>query len=178
METMIVNMSSTNVGSNATYQCRDGPTDVYTTQCTSTGVWYPYPYTLECAESNGSGKHLFIPVAFCKTNVTVILKLSLTNIHIMCLPGEITLQPSQVGVIILSLIVLVQTGLLVGALVKIVLLTKKGETLANCPTISELCHNSNTGSEQKAREERLEMDVNVAYGTPKEIMACRTSKQT
>ena len=33
METMIVNMSSTNVGSNATYQCRDGPTDVYTTQC-------------------------------------------------------------------------------------------------------------------------------------------------
>ncbi|CAI8021281.1 Leucine-rich repeat and fibronectin type-III domain-containing protein 5, partial [Geodia barretti] len=42
METMIVNMSSTAVGSNATYQCRDGPTDVYTTQCTSTGVWDPH----------------------------------------------------------------------------------------------------------------------------------------
>ncbi|CAI8033853.1 Leucine-rich repeat and fibronectin type-III domain-containing protein 5, partial [Geodia barretti] len=31
-DTMIVNMSSTAVGSTATYQCRDGPTDVYTTQ--------------------------------------------------------------------------------------------------------------------------------------------------
>ena len=48
------------------------------------------------------------------------------------------LQSYKVGVIILSLIVLVQTGLLVGALVKIVLLTKKGGTFANCPTISEL----------------------------------------
>ena len=61
---------------------------------------------------------------------------------------------------------------------KIVFLTKKGEAFANCPTISELCHNSNTGSQQKTREERLEMDVNVAYGTPKEIMARRTSKRT
>ncbi|CAI8046614.1 Leucine-rich repeat and fibronectin type-III domain-containing protein 5 [Geodia barretti] len=34
-DTMIVNMSSTAMGSTATYQCRDGPTDVYTTQCTS-----------------------------------------------------------------------------------------------------------------------------------------------
>ena len=87
------------------------------------------------------------------------------------------LQSYKVGVIILSLIVLVQTGLLVGALVKIVLLTKKGGTFANCPTISELCHNSNTGSEQKTREERLEMDVNVAYGTPKEIMALRNQQR-
>ncbi|CAI7994637.1 hypothetical protein GBAR_LOCUS1523, partial [Geodia barretti] len=69
-----------------------------------------------------------------------------------------TLQPYKVGVIILSLIVLVQTGLLVGALVKIVILTKKG-------------------SKQKTREERLEMDVNVAYCTPKEIMSLRTSKK-
>jgi hypothetical protein len=38
-------ISSTAVGSNATYQCRDGPTDVYTTQCTSTGVWDP---NLDC----------------------------------------------------------------------------------------------------------------------------------
>ncbi|CAI8044674.1 hypothetical protein GBAR_LOCUS24764 [Geodia barretti] len=36
-------MSSIAVGSTATYQCRDGPTDVYTTQCTSTGVWDPHP---------------------------------------------------------------------------------------------------------------------------------------
>ena len=42
-DTMMVNMGSTEEGSNATYQCRDGPTDVYTTQCTSTGVWYPRP---------------------------------------------------------------------------------------------------------------------------------------
>ncbi|CAI8020406.1 hypothetical protein GBAR_LOCUS12213 [Geodia barretti] len=48
-DTMIVNMSSTAVGSTATYQCRDGPTDVYTTQCTSTGVWDPHPLsTLDC----------------------------------------------------------------------------------------------------------------------------------
>ncbi|CAI8044681.1 Leucine-rich repeat and fibronectin type-III domain-containing protein 5 [Geodia barretti] len=94
---IIVNMSSTAVGSTATYQCRDGPTDVYTTQCTSTGVWGSHPLsTLDCTESNG--------------------------------PGQMsTLQPCQVGVIILSFIVLVQTGLLVGALVKIILLTKKGE---------------------------------------------------
>ena len=31
-------------------------------------------------------------------------------------------------------------------------------------------------SEQKTREERLEMDVNVAYGTHKDITALRTSK--
>ena len=35
-----------------------------------------------------------------------------------------------------------------------------------------------TGSEQKTREERLEMDVNVAYGTHKEVVALRTSKQS
>ena len=33
-----------------------------------------------------------------------------------------------------------------------------------------------TGSEQKTRKERLEMDVNVAYGTHKDIMALRISK--
>ena len=38
-----------------------------------------------------------------------------------------TVQSYQVGVIILSLIVLIETGLLVGALVKIVLISKKGE---------------------------------------------------
>ena len=42
--------------------------------------------------------------------------------------GKTALEPYQVGVIILSVVVLVQTILLVGALVKIVLLTKKSET--------------------------------------------------
>ena len=49
-ELIIVNMTSTAMGSIATYQCRDGPTDdVYTTQCTSTGVWDPHPLShLNC----------------------------------------------------------------------------------------------------------------------------------
>ena len=54
-DTIVVNMSSTAVGSIATYQCRDGPTDVYTTQCTSTGAWDPLP--LDCTESNVPGQH-------------------------------------------------------------------------------------------------------------------------
>ena len=46
---IIVNVTSTAMGSNATYQCRDGPSDVYTTQCTSDGVWEPNPNsTREC----------------------------------------------------------------------------------------------------------------------------------
>ena len=42
-ENIIVNFTSTVMGSNATYQCRDGSSDVYTTQCTSDGVWKPNP---------------------------------------------------------------------------------------------------------------------------------------
>ena len=46
---IIVNFTSTVMGSNATYQCRDGSSDVYTTQCTSDGVWEPNPNsTLDC----------------------------------------------------------------------------------------------------------------------------------
>ena len=46
---IIVNLTSTVMGSNATYQCRDGSSDVYTTQCTSDGVWEPNPNsTLDC----------------------------------------------------------------------------------------------------------------------------------
>ena len=46
---IIVNLTSTIMGSNATYQCRDGSSDVYTTQCTSDGVWEPNPKsTLDC----------------------------------------------------------------------------------------------------------------------------------
>ena len=48
-ENIIVNFTSTVMGSNATYQCRDGSSDVYTTQCTSDGVWEPNPNsTLDC----------------------------------------------------------------------------------------------------------------------------------
>ena len=51
-ETVIVNVSFTTVGSKATYQCRDGPTDVYTTQCTSHGVWDPHPLSsLDCKKT-------------------------------------------------------------------------------------------------------------------------------
>ena len=32
------------------------------------------------------------------------------------------------------------------------------------------------GSKQKTREEKLEMDDNVAYGTPKEVVALRTKR--
>jgi hypothetical protein len=62
-----------------------------------------------------------------------------------------TLQPYKVGVIILSLIVLVQTGLLVGALVKIVLLTKKGETFTNTIQTMSLFHHR-IREEDKRRE--------------------------
>ena len=47
---------------------------------------------------------------------------------VMCIGQTTALQLWQVGVIVLSLIVLIETGLLLGALVKIVLLTKRSET--------------------------------------------------
>ena len=52
-ESIIVNLTSTAMGSNATYQCRDGSSDVYTTQCTSDGVWEPNPNaTLDCTTTD------------------------------------------------------------------------------------------------------------------------------
>ena len=46
---IIANLTSTAMGSTATYQCRDGSSDVYTTQCTSDGVWEPNPNSvLDC----------------------------------------------------------------------------------------------------------------------------------
>ena len=48
-ESIIVNLTSTAMGSNATYQCKDGSSDVYTTQCTSDRVWEPNPNSsLDC----------------------------------------------------------------------------------------------------------------------------------
>ena len=61
-DAIVVNMSSTAVGSTATYQCRDGPTDVYTTQCTSTGDWDPLPLsTLDCTSEKTGSHSLFMP---------------------------------------------------------------------------------------------------------------------
>ena len=54
-------MGSTAMGSNATYQCRDGPTDVHPTQCTSTGVWDPHPLsTLDCSQETSNNKSFYI----------------------------------------------------------------------------------------------------------------------
>ena len=62
---IVVNLSSTAVGSNATYQCRDGPTDVYTTQCTSTGVWDPHPLsTLDCSKETSNNNSFYIIIGF------------------------------------------------------------------------------------------------------------------
>ena len=53
---IIVNITSTAMGSNATYQCRDGSSDVYTTQCTSDGLWEPNPNsTLDCTTPGVQG---------------------------------------------------------------------------------------------------------------------------
>ena len=38
---IIVNLTSTVMGSIATYQCKNGLSDIYTTQCTSDGMWKP-----------------------------------------------------------------------------------------------------------------------------------------
>ena len=51
---IVVNLTSTAMGSNATYQCRDGPSDVYTTQCTSDGVWEPNPNSVLYCRTPGT----------------------------------------------------------------------------------------------------------------------------
>ena len=51
-----MNLTSTAMGSIPIYQCRDGSTDVYTTQCTSDGVWEPNPNsTLDCTTTGVQG---------------------------------------------------------------------------------------------------------------------------
>ena len=76
------------MGSNATYQCRDGLSDVYTTQCTSDGVWEPNPkYTLDCIPP---GK-MSAPVFYNIFVIIVVLSYHLFIISVMC---EI-LQPTE-----------------------------------------------------------------------------------
>ena len=73
--------------------------------------------------------------------------------------------------IILSLIVLVITGLLAGALV---IILKRSKLTSLCLSIIILCA-YHSGCDQKMREEEPETDVNMAYGTPREIMAHRNA---
>ncbi|CAI8024758.1 Leucine-rich repeat and fibronectin type-III domain-containing protein 5 [Geodia barretti] len=92
-DTMIVNMSSTEEGSTATYQCRDGPTDVYTTQCTSTGVWHPHPLsTLDCSKETVSCERL-------NSTDTVIVMMSSTAVGstatYQCRDGPIDVYTTQ-----------------------------------------------------------------------------------
>ena len=62
---IIVNLTSTVMGSNATYQCRDGSSDVYTTQCTGDGVWDPNPNsTLNCTTPGVQGYLVTISYAY------------------------------------------------------------------------------------------------------------------
>ena len=76
----------------------------------------------------------------------------------VCVPhaGKTALEPYQVGVIILSVVVLVQTILLVGALVKIMLLTKKSET--NISTLL-LIHNYTGAIQYRVRAEDKRREV-------------------
>ena len=90
-------ISSTEVGSNATYQCMDGTTDVYTTQCTSSGVWDPHP---DCTlketgilkqSATDPGQRFVFPYGSCQTNYycleMVPPQLSLTDMF-MCLTQD------------------------------------------------------------------------------------------
>ena len=69
--------------------------------------------------------------------------------------------------IVLSLIVLVLTGLLVGAIVIILKLYNIKQQLLYIMYYS--------GSDQKMKAVEPETDVNMAYGTPREIMALRNA---
>ena len=69
----------------------------------------------------------------------------------------------------MSLIVLVITGLLAGALV---IILKRSKLTSLCLSIICAYH---SGCDQKMREEEPETDVNMAYGTPREIMAHRNA---
>ena len=45
-----MNFTTTMFGYNATYYCQGDPSEIYTTQCTSAGVWEPDPNTLNCTD--------------------------------------------------------------------------------------------------------------------------------
>ena len=78
-ENIIVNFASTAMGSNATYQCRDGSSDVYTTQCTSDGVWEPNPNsTLDCTRTDHdvpmqNGVIVAVIILVIVTGITIVV---------------------------------------------------------------------------------------------------------
>ena len=75
-ENIIVNFTSTVMGSNATYQCRDGSSDVYTTQCTSDGVWEPNPNsTLDCTRTvpMQNGVIVAVIILVIVTGITIVV---------------------------------------------------------------------------------------------------------
>ena len=76
--------------------------------------------------------------------------------HVVPHAGKTALEHYQVGVIIHSVVVLVQTILLVGALVKIMLLTKKSET--NISTLL-LIHNYIGAIQYRVRAEDKRREV-------------------
>ena len=67
------------MGSNATYQCRHGSSDVYTTQCTSDGVWEPNPNsTLDCSMNDydvpkKNGVIVVVIILVIVTGITIIV---------------------------------------------------------------------------------------------------------
>ena len=67
------------MGSNATYQCRDGSSDVYTTQCTSDGVWEPNPNsTLDCTMTDHdvsmqNGVIVAVIILVIVTDITIVV---------------------------------------------------------------------------------------------------------
>ena len=78
---IIVKLTSTAMGSIATYRCRDGSSDVYTTQCTSDGVWEPNPNsTLDCMPP---GKMLAVFYLY-NCDIQLIIKYYLFIISVLC----------------------------------------------------------------------------------------------
>ena len=67
------------MGSNATYQCRDGSSDVYTTQCTSDGVWEPnLKSTLDCTRTDHgvpmqNGVIVAVIISVIVTSITIVV---------------------------------------------------------------------------------------------------------
>ena len=67
------------MGSIATYQCRDGSSDVYTTQCTSDGVWEPNPNsTLDCTMTDHdvpmqNGVIVAVIILVTVTGITIVV---------------------------------------------------------------------------------------------------------
>ena len=64
------------MGSNATYQCSDGSSDVYTTQCTSDGVWEPNPNsTLDCTRTvpMQNGVIVAVIILVIVTGITIVV---------------------------------------------------------------------------------------------------------